>query len=63
MKGVSIIAFMIVLSLEGDSVALTMLQLALLLAISMVFIASNKREERMRRLKSDVFYPVTKEVR
>ena len=63
MKGASIIAFMIVLSLEGDSVALTMLQLALLLAISMVFIASNKREERMRRLKSDVFYPVTKEVR
>lgn len=63
MKGASIIAFMIVLSLEGDSVALTMIQLALLLTISMIFIASNKREERMRRLKSDVFYPVAKEVR
>lgn len=60
MKTVLAILFVIVLALETESAREVMIQLSLILAIVMSFMALNKREERIQRLKSDVFFPMEK---
>lgn len=60
MKTVLAIAFVIVLALETESAREIMIQASLILGITMSFMALNKREERIQRLKSDVFFPMEK---
>ena len=60
MKTILAILFVIVLALETESAREVMIQLSLILAIVMSFMALNKREERIQRLKSDVFFPMEK---
>ena len=60
MKTILAILFVIVLALETESAREIMIQLSLILGITMSFIALNKREERIQRLKSDVFFPMEK---
>jgi hypothetical protein len=61
MKTILAILFVIVLALETESAREIMIQASLILAIMMSFIALNKREERIQRLKSDVFFPMEKQ--
>jgi len=58
MKTVLTILFVIVLALEAESPREIMIQASLILGITMSFIALSKREERIQRLKSDVFFPM-----
>ena len=60
MKTILAILFVIVLALETESAREIMIQLSLILAIVMSFMALNKKEERIQRLKSDVFFPIEK---
>ena len=60
MKTILAILFLIVLALEAESAREIMIQASLILGITMSFIALNKREERIQRLKSDVFFPMEK---
>lgn len=61
MKTILAIALVIVLALETESAREIMIQLSMILGITMSFIALNKREERIQRLKSDVFFPMEKQ--
>lgn len=61
MKTILAIALVIVLALETESAREIMIQLSLILGIIMSFMALNKREERIQRLKSDVFFPMEKQ--
>ena len=61
MKTILSILFLIVLALEAESAREIMIQASLILGITMSFIALNKREERIQRLKSDVFFPMEKQ--
>lgn len=56
-KGILILAFMLVLALEANSMAQILTQLGFIVAISTIYILLEKREARIRRLKSPVFFP------
>lgn len=60
MKSLLGVLFFIVLALETESMREMMIQLSLILTITMIFLAYEKRERRIHRLKSDVFLPIEK---
>jgi len=53
MKAILGIAFLIVLALETESFGAMALQIGMILAITAMFYAIDKRDERIHRLKSD----------
>ena len=53
MKAILGISFLIVLALETESFGAMALQIGMILAITAIFYAIDKRDERIHRLKSD----------
>ena len=53
MKTILGISFLIVLALETESFGAMALQIGMILAITAIFYAIDKRDERIHRLKSD----------
>jgi len=53
MKAILGITFLIVLALETESFSAMALQIGMILAITAMFYAIDKRDERIHRLKSD----------
>ncbi len=59
-KGILILSFMLVIALEANSMAHILTQLGFIVAISTIYILVEKKEARIRRLKSPVFFPGSK---
>ena len=55
MKALLAILFLITIALEGETITQMMIQLSLILIISMSFLAYEKRERRIHKLKEDVW--------
>jgi hypothetical protein len=55
MKAILSILFLITIALEGETISQMMIQLSLILIISMSFLAYEKRERRIHKLKEDVW--------
>lgn len=53
MKAILGITFLIVIALETESFGAMALQIGMILAITAIFYAIDKRDERIHRLKSD----------
>jgi hypothetical protein len=53
MKAILAITFLIVLALETESFGAMALQLGMILAITAIFYAIDKRDQRIKNLKSD----------
>ncbi len=53
MKSILAITFLIVLALETESFGAMALQLGMILAITAIFYAIDKRDQRINNLKSD----------
>jgi archaellum biogenesis protein FlaJ (TadC family) len=53
MKAILGITFLIVLALETESFSAMALQLGMILAITAIFYAIDKRDQRIHKLKSD----------
>ena len=55
MKALLAILFLITIALEGETISQMMIQLSLILIISMSFLAYEKRERGIHKLKEDVW--------
>jgi hypothetical protein len=55
MKTLLAILFLITIALEGETITQMMIQLSLILIISMSFLAYEKRERGIHKLKEDVW--------